>query len=204
MANMFKEASNYKSPASVEDSVKTDKIIDGLWRWCYGIERLGMILFIIIIIIGIVTSIFAGIEQESVSYFGEINYTFNFVKFLTSLLSSAIGAFIEYCIYHAVALLMGALASITQHTKATAKLLEYQLTKSKTTENNGCQSEKCMGENSDYTGAGSYRNTKAGGAKAGAGNTARQRVCKNCGTVISEDACFCRACGTKQTEKVYR
>ena len=49
MANMFKETSKHKSPVSVEDSVKTDKVISELWSWCSGVETLGMILFVILI-----------------------------------------------------------------------------------------------------------------------------------------------------------
>ena len=41
MANMFKETSKHKSPVSVEDSVKTDKVISELWSWCSGVETLG-------------------------------------------------------------------------------------------------------------------------------------------------------------------
>lgn len=129
MANMFRETAKHKSPVSVEDSVKTDKVISELWSWCSGVETLGMILFVILIIIGIITSIIAGFEPDGTSYYGEVKYKFNFGTFFINLIDAAICAFIEYCIYHVVALLIGALASITQHTKATAKLLEYQLSK---------------------------------------------------------------------------
>ena len=55
---------------SVEDSVKTDKVISELWSWCSGVETLGMILFVILIIIGIITSIIAGFEPDGTSYYG--------------------------------------------------------------------------------------------------------------------------------------
>ena len=95
-----------------------------------------------------------------------------------NLVDAAICAFIEYCIYHVVALLIGSLASITQHTKATAKLLEYQLTKDEPVD--------------------------VANGEIGVDNTSSQRFCENCGTEISEDAVFCPNCGTKQTGKVYR
>lgn len=104
-------------------------MISELWSWCSGVETLGMILFVILIIIGIITSIIAGFEPDGTSYYGEVKYKFNFGTFFMNLVDAAIRAFIEYCIYHVVALLIGSLASITQHTKATAKLLEYQLSK---------------------------------------------------------------------------
>ena len=106
-------------------------------------------------------------------YYGEVKYKFNFGTFFINLIDAAICAFIEYCIYHVVALLIGALASITQHTKATAKLLEYQLSK---------------GEPVDVA-----------NGEIGVDNTSSQRFCKICGTEISEDADFCPNCGTYQS-----
>lgn len=178
MANMFRETAKHKSPVSVEDSVKTDKVISELWSWCSGVETLGMILFVILIIIGIITSIIAGFEPDGTSYYGEVKYKFNFGTFFMNLVDAAICAFIEYCIYHVVALLIGSLASITQHTKATAKLLEYQLSKDEPVD--------------------------VANGEIGVDNTSSQRFCENCVTEISEDANFCPNCGTKQTGKVYR
>lgn len=135
-----------------------------------------------------------------------MKYKFNFGTFFMNLVDAAIRAFIEYCIYHVVALLIGSLASITQHTKATAKLLEYQLSKDEPVDvaNGEWQCKKCGRVNSDYVGTCSCGNTKAENEEIGVDNTSSQRFCENCGTEISKDAVFCPNCGTKQTGKVYR
>lgn len=150
MANMFKETSKHVKPISVEDSIKSDRVIDNLWSWCSRLETLGIILFIILIIIGIIASIIAGFEVVDISYGGKPKYEFNFGMFFVTLLDYALYAFIEYCAYHVFALLIGALASITQNTKATARLLEYQLSADELPGENEWKCEKCGRINSHY------------------------------------------------------
>ena len=135
-----------------------------------------------------------------------MKYKFNFGTFFINLIDAAICAFIEYCIYHVVALLIGALASITQHTKATAKLLEYQLSKGEPVDvaENEWQCKKCGSINSDYTETCACGNTKAENADIGIDNTSSQRFCENCGAELSDDASFCPSCGAKQNGKVFR
>lgn len=161
MSNMFKETSKYSKPISVEDSVKTDRVINNLWCWCSRIETLGMVLFLILIIIGVITAVISGFETIGINYSGKPKVEFNFGTFIVNLINSALYAFIEYCAYHIIALLIGALASITQHTKATAKLLEYQLSKDDPISNNEWKCKNCGKVNSDYVGTCSCGNTKA-------------------------------------------
>lgn len=198
---MFKETSKHVKPISVEDSIKSDRVIDNLWSWCSRLETLGMVLFVILIIIGIITSIISGFEVVDISYSGKPKYEFNFGEFFINLMSSALYAFIEYCAYHVIALLIGALASITQNTKASAKLLEYQLSKDEPLAENEWKCKNCGKINSDYVGTCSCGNTKAGNESNNYDKTTSQRYCKNCGQEISDNAVFCTKCGTKQTDK---
>lgn len=204
MANMFKETSRHVKPISVEDSIKSDRVIDNLWSWCSRLETLGFVLFIILIIIGIITSIISGFETVGITYSGKPEYKFNFGTFFVNLMGSALYAFIEYCAYHVIALLIGALASITQNTKATARLLEYQLSGNEAPSENEWKCKNCGRINSSYVGTCSCGNTKAENDSDNYDKTTSQRYCENCGKEISDKTVYCSKCGTKQTSKVYR
>ena len=54
--------------------------------------------------------------------------TFDFEIFIPLLLETALYAFLEYCAYHILALLIGALASIVQNTKISANVALYNTT----------------------------------------------------------------------------
>lgn len=204
MANMFRETSKHVKPISVEDSIKSDRVIDNLWSWCSRLETLGMVLFVILIIIGIIASIIAGFEVVDISYSGKPEYEFNFGMFFLSLLDYALYAFIEYCAYHVIALLIGALASITQNTKATARLLEYQMSENELPDENEWKCKNCGKINSNYVGTCACGNIKAENELNNYDKTTSKRYCENCGAKIADSVIYCHCCGHKQTTKVYR
>ncbi len=51
--------------------------------------------------------------------------TFEWDIFVVSIIETALYAFIEYCVYYVLALLIASLASIVQHTKITANISLY-------------------------------------------------------------------------------
>ena len=197
MANMFKETAKHVKPISVEDSIKTDRVIDNLWIWCSRLETLGVVLFVILVIIGIIASIISGFQVVDISYSGNPVYEFNFGMFCLTLLDYALYAFIEYCTYHVIALLIGALASITQNTKATARLLEYQASANELRVQNEWKCEKCGKINSDYVETCSCGNTK----EKNNTNATSQRYCEKCGAKIADNVIYCPCCSHKQTSE---
>ncbi len=128
--NIVTESKKQEKISSINDCLKPDSITDNLWVWAERLEKLGKILFWIIIISGFVIALSTSIVTTEVVKGTYYQYTdtetsFSFGVFLTSVVQTALYAFIEYCAYHVLALLIGALANITQNTKTTAKLTEY-------------------------------------------------------------------------------
>lgn len=144
MANMFSGNQEKKIPKSFKDCYKTDGITKNLWLWCERLEKWGFILFWILIVIGIVDTIIAGInahqliEQigaETVEEIREASAEMGieiptvFEALVNNLLSWTLYSFLEYCAYHVLALLVGSLATIVQHTKITANISLYKFAK---------------------------------------------------------------------------
>lgn len=134
MANMFSGNQEKRIPKNFEECYKTDSITKNLWLWCERLEKLGSILFWLIIIFGIITAIEASftVTVEEVThgtYYTwtetETTTTFEWEVLLVSIVETALYAFIEYCVYHVLALLVGSLASMVQHTKITANIALY-------------------------------------------------------------------------------
>ncbi len=160
MANMFNESQKHITPTSLEDSVKTDRVIKNLWSWASGLETLGMILFVAIIVIGVITAVISSFEVVN-SYSYKSEYEFNWGMFFLKLIDCALYAFIEYCAYHVIALLVGSLASITQNTKATAKIIEYNTLYKDKVNSNQWKCSKCGRLNENYVGTCACGNTKS-------------------------------------------
>lgn len=125
--SMFSQIQSEPTCTTVDECVQNDKLSNNLWTWAHRLETLGMVLFVFLLVYGI----YAAVQGAMV---GVVHYQwvglkteFDFMVFLVGLIDWAIYAFIEYCLYHVVALLIGALAGIYQNTKATARLQEYQL-----------------------------------------------------------------------------
>ena len=128
--NIVTESKKCERITSIDDCLKPDGITDNLWDWAERLEKLGKILFWIIIIFGFVialstSTVTTEVEKGYYYTYTDTETTFSFEVFLTSVVQTALYAFIEYCAYHVLALLIGALANITQNTKTTAKLTEY-------------------------------------------------------------------------------
>lgn len=116
--NMFKKAQRDPVSKSIDDCIQVDELAKNLWKWASRLDILGKVLMWLIIIAGIIMSILSG---------SVIPEKFNFTLFFTSLYPFGIYAFLDYCVFHVLALLISALAGIYHNTRQSARLLEYQI-----------------------------------------------------------------------------
>lgn len=156
MANMFSGNQVKKIPKNFKECYKTDNVTQNLWLWCERLEKWGFRIFIALLIIGITTIIKEGVEAAQLlnelyidmdeirtataEYGIEIKSVYEVVIeniFLWSLYS-----FLEYCAYHILALLVGSLANIVQHTKITANIALYNSAKAEGVCENNDSEEK--------------------------------------------------------------
>ena len=138
MANMFSGNTTKTVPKTLNECIQIDAVSENLWIWSERLERWGRILFYVLIIVGIIaTCVTASETQElldevynDVSPFElaqagiEIPSVSDVV--IDSLWKWGLYAFLEYCAYHVLALLIGALASITQNTIISANIAVFQ------------------------------------------------------------------------------
>ena len=113
-------------PTSLEECYEVDAVSKKLSQWADWLRIWGKRVLIILIVFGIFSTIedavdMADIDEELVVF-----------TIITSLASWVLYAFIEYCTYNAVALLVLALATIVQNTKITARTILYNASKSET------------------------------------------------------------------------
>ena len=141
MANIFSGNVEKEIPKNLKECYKTDAVTQNLWTWCERIEKFGFILCILLGIIGIIEIVSNGIEMSNLireldiemdeirtvaaEYDIEIKSVFQVV--IEGIFTWVFYCFIEYCTYHIIALLIGALATIVQHTKISANVAIYKV-----------------------------------------------------------------------------
>lgn len=111
-------------PTSLEECYEPDDVSRKLLQWADWLKIWGKRVLIILLIFGIFSTIedavaMADIDEELVVF-----------TIISSLASWVLYAFIEYCTYNAVSLLVLALATIVQNTKITAYTTLYNASKS--------------------------------------------------------------------------
>ncbi len=171
MSNKFSRNREKKIPKDLASCYETDNLTHNLWVWYARIEAWGRMLFWILLIIGIFDTIRIATElSELHELIGDA--TIEEMRFhalqtgtkiptiwesIVDRLLAWLGyAALEYLAYHAVALLIGALASIEQHTKISANIALYTRAQSEGyTDNidpksNTWRCEKCDLTNSRY------------------------------------------------------
>ncbi len=156
MANMFSGKSKKQVPKTLDECVQPDRVSTNLWVWAERIEKIGVIVFVFLIVFGIINTISTGIttyrEVDAIGI-GDEAAVATVLAVFTSLFSTALYAFIEFCAYHAIALLIGALASIVQNTNVSANLALYSI--------KGKSGDKFTEEPDDCQAAESYVDHKA-------------------------------------------
>lgn len=121
MENIFSNKASKRMPQTLSDCVQPDPTVSNLHLWTERLENWGHILFCIIVVIGLLVSFYVASLAADEAYSDEKVIAFVFAFFLTAL-PWALCAFLEYCGYHATALLISALACITQSTIITADI----------------------------------------------------------------------------------
>ena len=109
---MFDDCAVEDAPTSIEDCTNQDKVTVNLWKWASKLETFGKILLVMIILGGAV--IFANsleADERRASIY---------------LITYFICAFVEYRVYHVLALLIASLARIVQSNRTMARLAELQ------------------------------------------------------------------------------
>ena len=196
----FTDSKKHKKITSIDDCLQPDSITENLWAWAKRLENLGELLFCIIILSGIIIAISTSIITTEVEYGSYYKYsytetTFSFGVFIAAIAQTALYAFIEYCVYHALALLIGALANITQNTKTTAKLTEYiarKTLKEEEPDHKEPEHEETEHEETEH------EETEHEETETKCQLIETTWKCRGCGYINSYTAKFCIKCGTRR------
>ena len=125
--NMFNERIRMEVPKSVTEVLAPSSVSRNLWIWARRLEKWGQILFWLIILGGIVMMIVnKELYNEVITSRYDKETVFNWGALLNDILNIALYAFLEYCVYHVLALLISAAASVVQNTKVSADMALYQ------------------------------------------------------------------------------
>lgn len=194
--NIVTESKKREITNSIDDCLKPDGITNNLWIWAERLERFGKILFWFIIIFGFIVAIpTSTVVEETVNVFDRVvsETKFSVVLFLTNLGQTALYAFIEYCAYHMLALLISALANITQNTKTTAKLTEYMARKTTKVEAEEDNADNTSPDNASQAPA--PIENKAAKCPATAEIRNGEKICPVCGMNQKIERKVCWSCG---------
>ena len=123
MANMFSGKQEKHIPKTLSECTRSDATVDNLHAWAERLENWGAIFFVVLIIVGIISTVVETIQVA------DVNEDMAFSTFLTSAITWGVYAFIEYCAFHVLALLISALACITQNTMISADVALYEAAK---------------------------------------------------------------------------
>ncbi|MBQ6997585.1 MAG: hypothetical protein IJN60_04335 [Oscillospiraceae bacterium] len=191
MANMFSGKSDKYIPKTLEECTERDATATNLHIWSERLEKWGKILFWFLIIYGVLTAITTSIITEEVVHgtyyqWTETETTFNFVIFLTSIAETVLYAFLEYCAYHVLALLVSSLALITQNTIISANVALYEASHCAT-------ANATITPDEVATASSSHPQTHTN--KPNTPPTPGTWACKHCGTNNSTNYSQCKKCG---------
>lgn len=126
MYNMFKSQMNEPLPKSKEECCRIDPVSSNLWVWAKKLENIGVFLMIAILVIGIFTCARSSYVVEYSKY-GVANEIFSFKLFISLYVNQILYAVLCYVAHHSVAVIIGAIASIVQNTRISARISEYLL-----------------------------------------------------------------------------
>ena len=178
-----------------EECLRPNKTIHNMWSWAQALEVLGIICAIGVAIFGLVTAIGAGklasaLDQRS---------TFKFGTFLTTFLPFVLYAFLTYCGFHALALIISAIGNITYNSLVSAKAALTQTFHSgsqKSDSNKGTASTHVSEEN-PWAKLDTLQ--KAAPAKADSATDHNYWLCPKCGKRQPNAVVVC-GCGQRRDE----
>lgn len=111
-------------PKNLSECTKFDPTANCLNSWANRLERWGEVLFVFLVISGAIISLILGLNAADNAFHDDEFIAF-MGAFFSSVLSWGLYAFVEYCAYHAIALLISALARIVQNTSVTSNVALY-------------------------------------------------------------------------------
>lgn len=203
MANMFSGNTTKTAPKTFDECIRINAVSENLWTWSERLEHWGKILFFILIIVGIIATYTTAIETQQLldevynqvsplelAKAGiEIPSVFDIV--VDNLLKWGLYAFLEYCSYHVLALLIGALASITQNTIISANVALYKASQNWTSPTSTQTAAGIVSSNPPVqsSNANAVQYVNHGSAPVG------MWTCQNCGTHNSLNYGQCKKCG---------
>lgn len=170
MANIFSEYGfKQEMPRDFDECMQTSPIAENLWKWAGRLDLFCKIVFWILT--GIFALLFIGAINMGIR--GR-NAAYAVGTIFSTVLLWAICILLEYFIFHSIALLMGGVASIVQHSKVSANiaLLSNKIINKGEETINKESNEKIM-------------NTKG----------VEVWKCPKCGTENLNSAVYCYSCG---------
>lgn len=198
--NMFTGNREKHIPKTFKDCYKTDSISNDLWHWCENLERWGKILFILIIVGGLILAITDSITEKEVvireatswrDAETEIKKSFDTNAFIYVALETTFYAIIEYIMYHIIALLIGALATIVQSTRITANVALYKFATENDIPTNNTEPTNGITSSTDSSND-KLSKIILGNTTTSENNTVK-KLCPHCGSFIKSN--ICEICG---------
>lgn len=175
-------SSEKKVPKSLKECYATDNVSSNLWSWSYRLEIWGGRVLVILIIVGIISTIGEAIQLA------DIDEDLAFLSVVTSLITWGLYAFLEYCAYHVLSLVIASLATIVQNTRITANVALYNVAKEEGTLNE----ETAKSTSSANNQSSGYSLSKLANERT---NNSGSWVCKECGTKNEGNNLSCKDCG---------
>ena len=172
MSNMFSGKVKKPVPQSLAACTTPDPTPTNLHIWSERLETWGRVIFFLLVTVGAIVSFMSAFGAAAASYKSEGSAFMG--TFILSALSFALAAFIGYCTFHILALLLSALACIAQNTIISANVALF----------------------SAYREFGADDSILEEVPEALAEETQTSDwVCKSCGQHNKKTASFCVACG---------
>ena len=110
-----------KIPKSLKECYEQDSVTRSLCQWSERLKSWGSKVLVVLIIIGIISTISEVIEAM------QIDGSLAIFVAVASAITWGLYAFIEYCVYNVLALFIRALASIVYNSQITANVSLYNL-----------------------------------------------------------------------------
>ena len=138
--------SKNKIPKSLKECYEEDSVSVNLWHWSDWLKSWGGKVLGVLIVVGIIFTIAEAIQVA------DIDKDLVVFTVINSIIIWGLYAFLEYCAYNVLSLLVAALASIVQNSKISANIAlysaakdEHLLTDEKETSNIQKKDEKVSG-----------------------------------------------------------
>lgn len=100
---------------NIDNCIRTKRITCDLAKWAKRIEKINRVILVLILVSGISISIERAVMANN----------FFFLPLISGVICTCLFAFVGYGVFKAISLLLDAFTTLTQHTRSTARLLEF-------------------------------------------------------------------------------